>query len=158
MEGASQTRLSARLTASGMALPNGARLRVDGLNADVLRLAPFTNQANGDFTAKLSTGSLNVPGSFQLTSGNMELRKRGDIVTLQINSPTLRLFPGEDFATTFASPIQNVTVESTGRFYADTSRRELSLPGLFSAAGRLEFGFEPDDRPALLQVLTPAIR
>jgi photosystem II stability/assembly factor-like uncharacterized protein len=143
LRGVSTDNLAVRLFQDGYAAVSGARLLVTGVNTDFLTLSPFTNRANADFTASVTSGAFTVPNHFRMTGGQMILRRSAGVVGLEINSPTVTLLPGSQNATTLAAPFSQMRVDTEGRFYADTGARELTLLGGAKLRGRLELGNEP---------------
>ncbi len=150
LRGVAADNLTVNLFHDGYSLPNGARLQVVGVNSDFLALSPFTNRANADFTASVTSGNFTVPGFFRMAGGRMELRRRSGVVALEMNSPTLTLMPGTPQENAFAAPFTNLVVATDGRFYADSGTKELNLMGALKLRGRLEIGNGPGGgNPAL---------
>jgi photosystem II stability/assembly factor-like uncharacterized protein len=152
LRGVTTDNLLVQLFQDGYAAPSGARLQVVGVNSELLRLSPFTNRANADFTATVTSGNFTVPGHFQMTGGQMRLSRRSGVVGFEINSPTVTLLPGSQNATTLAAPFNQLLVDTEGRFYADTGLRELNLLGGVKLRGRLELGNEPSSAEPKLSI------
>jgi len=157
LRGVNTDNLTVRLFHDGYAAPNGARLQVVGVNAELLTLSPFTNRANANFTATVTSGNFTVPGHFQMTSGQMRLSRLSGVVSFEINSPTVTLLPGSQNATTLVAPFNQLRVDTEGRFYADTGLRELNLLGGVKLRGRLELGNEPSSAEPELAIEPAAL-
>jgi photosystem II stability/assembly factor-like uncharacterized protein len=119
-------------------------LRIPGISVDLITLESMQLFGNGDFAAVGSNGALSIPNFFDLTAGNLSFTKEGADVSLSFQSPTLTLLPNSPMQTRLAAPVQQVEMESNGRMYVDTGSQTLPLPGLGTATGRVEFGYEPD--------------
>ena len=143
IRGVSTDNLTVQLFHDGYAVGNGARLQVTGVNSDLLTLSPFTNRANQNFTATVTTGSFSVPNHFQMASSQMKFQRVAGVVSLEINSPTLTLMPGSQNQTVLTAPFPKVIVGTDGRFYADSGVKAINLLGGLKLQGRLEIGNEP---------------
>lgn len=147
VSGVNNGNITAVVTNFGFSIPTGAKLRVQAQGYptnDILTLNAFTISGSGNFNVSAQNGDMNIPGFFMVTTGAFTFIRSNSIASLDIFTPTVRLFPGKPYASTFVPPLQHVFVESTGRFYADSGSQQFNLPGAFVARGRLEFGYEPD--------------
>ena len=131
VSGTSGGNITAMLTNTGFSIPTGAKLRLlaEGYPTnDLFTLNTFVISGNGDFNVSATSGALNIPGYFSTTGGTFALLRSAGVVSLDINSPTLRLFPLKPYETPITAPFSHVFMDSTGRFYADTRHRDINLP------------------------------
>ena len=119
-------------------------LRIPGISVDLITLESMQLFGNGDFSAVGSNGALTIPNFFELTAGDLAFTKEGEDISLSFQSPSLTLMPNSPMQTKFTAPVQQIEMESNGRMYVDTGSRTIPLPGLNSATGRIEIGYEPD--------------
>ncbi|MCI0535353.1 MAG: choice-of-anchor D domain-containing protein, partial [Verrucomicrobiales bacterium] len=140
IRGASTDNLTVQLFHDGYAVPGGARLQVVGVNSDLLTLSPFTNRANLDFTATVTSGNFTVPNFFRMSGGTMQFLRRSGVSTFEINTPSVTLLPGSPQENVLPAPFTKLIVSTDGQFYADTGERDLNLLGGLKLHGRLELG------------------
>jgi photosystem II stability/assembly factor-like uncharacterized protein len=150
--------LTASIDNDRLHIESGARLAILGVTDELLTLEAFEINANGDFNAQISSGRFIIPNYFILSEGNAALGRSSGIVTFEMLSPRMTVFPGADFEGQLPSVLERVLVESTGRFYYDSGQQLVGLPGTFSASGRLELGYEPDANAPQLSVITTPVQ
>ena len=142
---------------TGVRLPNGAQLAVQGVSNELFVIDDDSFIGNdGDFSIGVS-GTLGFDGVFEYCDGSLSFERADDgVVTFDLMGGELVVMPGA-----FESRIsleERAFFSSDGRFYYNSGLQEdIGLPGLISATGRLEFGFEPDPRSPVFQAVPPTL-
>jgi hypothetical protein len=158
--GGSTSPVVVKIDNSGLRVPSGAQLTVQGVTASPLALGEFAVQIDGSFESSAAGLGISQP-DFQLGCNSVTLRRAQGAVTLSLNQARLKITSVAPARPEFT--IESLRVASSGEWQYESGQQAVEVPGLFTLRGSIRAGMDAQLRPyvqfknAALSVACPKI-
>jgi len=145
---------------SGLRVPSGVQLTVQGVTASPLALGEFAIQFDGSFEASAAGLSISQP-EFQLACNSVMFRRTQGAATLSLNQGRLKITSVAPARPEFT--IESLRIASSGEWQYESGQQAIEVPGLFTLRGGIKAGMDAQLRPyvqlknAALSVARPKV-